>query len=59
MGTLNTALGMGIKENPIIFSPFVAGFNEGQGGAPSGSDDLTTEAGVLITTESAIDIITE
>lgn len=59
MGILNTALGINIKENPIIFSPYTAGFQEGEGFPPIGSEFITTEDGIHIDTESATDIITE
>ena len=59
MGILNQSLGIGIKENPLVFSPFTSGYQEGQGFPPGNSEQITTEDGFLITTESALDITTE
>lgn len=59
MGILNQALGIGIKENPIIFSPFTMGYQEGMGFPPGNAASITTEDGTHITTESDIDITTE
>jgi hypothetical protein len=59
MGILNQSLGIGIKENPLVFSPFTSGYQEGTGFPPGNADEITTEDGTHITTESAIDITTE
>jgi hypothetical protein len=59
MGIFNTPLGMGVNHDPINISPFNISVSPGEGFPPIGSEFITTEAGVLITTESAVDIITE
>ncbi len=59
MGILNTPLGINIKHNPVVFSPYTAGFQQGEGFPPIGAEELATESGSLIGTESSVIITTE
>ncbi len=52
MAIFNTPLGMNVKNNPLIESPFVIDNWEGNSEPPFEYMDLVTETGVFILTET-------
>jgi len=59
MAIFNTPLGMNVKDNPLIVSPFVAGNQLGDGTSPAVTKELITEDGKFILTEDGDFITTE
>lgn len=53
-------LGMNVKDNPLISSPYIQAEFSGVGVVPpSPQKDLVTEGGVFILTEGMLEITTE
>lgn len=58
MGILNVPLGMNVKNNPLVFSPYDYG-ESGNSYPVDGQKNLSTEGFVFICTEDGTEILTE
>ena len=58
MAIFNTPLGMNVKNNPLVLSPYEEGDSDSRI-SPLNAYELTTEDGVFILTEGLVFLTTE